>query len=64
MTPTCGRRSGPPLGVVITERPNLDGGPRGACSVKKIVRHVKTCSKALFQSSQNYPLVVFTSVFQ
>lgn len=64
MTPTWGRRSGPPLGVVITERPNLDGGPPGACSVKETVRYVKTCSTALFQSSQNYPLRVFTSGFR
>lgn len=48
--------------MVIIERPDLDLGPSGACSVE-IVRYVETCSRGLLQSAHNYTQVVFILVF-
>lgn len=42
-----------PRALVITVRPNLELGPRGACSVKEIMEYVKTHSKGLFQALHN-----------
>lgn len=42
-----------PRALVITIRPNLELGPSEACSVKEIMKYVKTHSKGHFQSLHN-----------